>query len=82
LCLARKKRLAVGGQTVKAKTNETVLKIDINFKCSSGRLQHFKQRGNITWHSVSGEYAAADMDSAKKWQENVKPSMPSRTFSM
>ncbi|GFG38101.1 hypothetical protein Cfor_07271 [Coptotermes formosanus] len=45
----------------------------INFKCSNGWLQCFKERHNITWCTVSGEGASADLDSAQKWQEKVKP---------
>jgi len=46
---------------VQMKADETALKICINFKCSSGWLQHFKERRYITWHSVSGG-ASADLD--------------------
>jgi hypothetical protein len=67
---------------VKAKANELVLEMGINFELSSGWLQHFMERHKIIRHSVIGEDAAADMDSAKKWLQNVKPSMPPRTFSM
>jgi len=70
----------VGGQTVKSKANEIGMKMGINFKCSSGWLQHFKERCNITRKSVSRGDAAADVDSALKWQENVKPSMPQGHF--
>jgi hypothetical protein len=45
----------------------------INLKCSTGWLQRFKERRNITWHSVSGGGASANLDSADKWRENVKP---------
>jgi hypothetical protein len=65
-CHARKNRLAVGGQTVKGKADEIAL------KCSNGWLQHFKERHNITWHSLSGEGASADLDLTEKWRENVK----------
>jgi len=54
------------------KAVETTLKICTNFKCSNGWLQHFKERHDITWHSVSGG-ASADLDLVLKWQENVKP---------
>jgi hypothetical protein len=54
------------------KAVETALKICINFKCSNGWLQHFKERHDTTWHSVSGG-ASADLDLVVKCQENVKP---------
>jgi len=58
---------------VKVKADEIALKTGINFKRSNRWLQHLKQKGNITWHSVSEEGAAADLGWAEKWQETVKP---------
>jgi Tc5 transposase DNA-binding domain. len=69
-CHAQNYSLAV--DTVEVKADEIALKMCINFKCSNGWLQHFKERHNITCHSVSGG-AAADLDLVPKWQENVKP---------
>jgi CTP-dependent riboflavin kinase len=57
---------------VKVKADETALKMGINFKRSNRWMQHLKEKGNITWHSVS-EGAVADLGWAQKRQENVKP---------
>jgi hypothetical protein len=56
----------VGGQTVKAKANEIVLKLGVNFKCSNGWLQHFKESRNITWHSVSKSRHGFSTEVARK----------------
>jgi hypothetical protein len=47
-CHAQKNRLAVDEQTMKGKADEIAVKMGINFKCSNGWLQHFKERNNIT----------------------------------
>jgi hypothetical protein len=65
-CHAQEKRLPVDGQMVKVKADETALNVGIDFKHSNRWMQHLKERGNITCHSVSEEGAAADLDWADK----------------
>jgi hypothetical protein len=63
-CHARKSRHPVDGQMVEVKTDEIPMKTSINFEHSNRRLQHLKERCNITWHSVIEVGAAADLGSA------------------
>jgi predicted 3-demethylubiquinone-9 3-methyltransferase (glyoxalase superfamily) len=50
---------------MKAKADETALKMVTGFKCSKRWLQWFKDRWNITWQSAS-RGASADIDSAQQ----------------
>jgi hypothetical protein len=63
-CHVRENRLAVDGQTVKGKADEIVLKMGV---LHNGWLQHFSERHNLTWHTVSGEGASAHLDLAESW---------------
>jgi hypothetical protein len=58
---------------VKEKANEIALKMEIEFQCSNGWVQRFKQRRNITWQAISGESLAVDVEASDKWHENVAP---------
>jgi hypothetical protein len=49
--------------------DEMTPKMAIDFKCSSGWLQWFKLKWNITWQAVSGEGVQSDADLTEKWQE-------------
>jgi predicted 3-demethylubiquinone-9 3-methyltransferase (glyoxalase superfamily) len=66
-CHAQANSVAVGGQIVRAKADETALKMGTDFKRSNGWLQ-FKDRWNITWQPGSSEGAPADTDSTEKWK--------------
>lgn len=53
----------MGGQMVNVTADELALMITVDFKCSNGWQQQFKDR----WQSVNGE----DADSTQQWQEQV-----------
>lgn len=69
LCHAQRNTTAMGGQMVNAAADELTLKMTVDFKCSNGWQQQFKDR----WQSVNGEGASADADSIQQWQEQVTP---------
>jgi hypothetical protein len=69
LCHAQRNTTAMGGQTVNVTAHESALKMTVDFKCSNGWQQQFKDR----WESVNGEDASADADSTQQWQEQVPP---------
>jgi hypothetical protein len=71
-CHARA-NILVEGPMVREKPNEIALKMEIEFQCSNGWLQLFKQRRNITWQAISGESSAVDVEASDKWRENVAP---------
>lgn len=52
---------------VNATADELALKMTVDFKCSSGCQQQFKDRRQ----SVNGEGASAGADSTRQWQEQV-----------
>jgi hypothetical protein len=72
-CHARTKNIPVEDSMVKEKVNEIALKMLIEFQCSNGWLQQFKQRQNIRWQAISGESLAADVESSDTWRESVVP---------
>jgi hypothetical protein len=65
LCHAQRNTTATGGQMVNVMADELALKMTVDFKCSNGWRQQFKDR----WQSVNGEDASAEADSTQQWQE-------------
>jgi hypothetical protein len=72
-CHAHAKNIPVEGPMVKEQANEIALKMGLEFQCSNGWLQRFKQQRNITWQAISGESSAADVEASDKWRESVAP---------
>jgi len=69
LCHAQRNTTAMGGEMVNVTADESALKMTVDFKCSNGWQQQFKDR----WQSVNGEDASAAADSTQQWQEQVTP---------
>jgi hypothetical protein len=69
LCHAQRNTTAMGDQMVNVMADELALKMTVDFKCSNGWRQQFKDR----WQSVNGEDASAQADSTQQWQEQVTP---------
>lgn len=69
LCHAQRNTTAMGGQMVNVTADELALKMTVDFKCSNGWQQQFKDRRQ----SVKGEDASAEADSTQQWQEQLTP---------
>lgn len=69
---ARDKNIPLSGTLVRAKAEEFAVSLGKNnFKASSGWLDGFKERNEISFKSVCGESSSVDQGAANEWKEKV-----------
>lgn len=67
---ARDKNIPISGTLVRAEAKEFAIALEkTNFKASTGWLDRFKNRKEISFKTVSGESGIVDMDAANDWKD-------------
>lgn len=73
---ARARNIPVSGALLQRKAQDLALLLghkEEDFAASSGWLQRFRSRHEISCHVASGESACVDRESCEKWLERVQP---------
>ncbi|XP_065289801.1 tigger transposable element-derived protein 4-like [Dermacentor albipictus] len=67
---ARGANLPVNGVVLKAKSEEIALRLNVEFACSDGWLDRFRERHGLAFCCIVGEAAAVDETACSDWRQN------------